>query len=80
VTVFSSGLPSFEPSFELTWLKSSISTIMHPADWVNVSILVSDMNATDLRRMEPWLHQRAREGLRVFDSPLCRQTEPKQDK
>jgi hypothetical protein len=30
VVVFSGGLLSFELSLELAWLKSSISTIMHP--------------------------------------------------
>ena len=69
MTDFSGDLLSFELSVELSWLKSSISTIMHPVDgeWlVNDSILVNDMN---LRRKEPWLHQRAQEGLQVFDSP-----------
>jgi hypothetical protein len=37
VTVFSGGLLSFEFSVELSWLHSSISTIMHPADGETVS-------------------------------------------
>lgn len=32
MTVFSGGLLSFELSVELSWIKSSISTIMHPVD------------------------------------------------
>ena len=32
MTAFSGALLSFELSVELTWLNSSISTIMHPVD------------------------------------------------
>jgi len=80
VVVFSGGSVSFELSFELTCLNSSISTIMHPASGkgvVNDSVLGKQtMNATRLHRREPWPHRRARGGLRVSDSPLCHQTEP----
>ena len=80
VAVFSSGSVSFELSFELTSLNSSISTIMHPESGkgvVNGSVLgMQTMDTTRLHRREPWPHQRARVGLRVSDSPLCHQTGP----
>jgi len=82
VADFSSGLPSFELSFELTCLNSSISTIMHPArseeSPVNDSVLREHGHelVTCLRRRGPWLRQRARGGLRVSDSLLCHQTGP----
>ena len=81
VAAFSRGSVSFELSFEVACLNSSISTIMHPAigkGVVNDSVLGKQtVNTTRLHRREPWPHRRARGGLRVSDSPLYHQTEPK---
>jgi hypothetical protein len=82
VADFSNGLLSFELSFELTCLNSSISTIMHPArpkeGPVNDLVLREGGRelVTRLRRRGPWLRQRAQGGLRVSDSLLCHRTGP----